>query len=95
VRDAQVVYAHAHRLHPVSRDCFGFFVDSVRRELPRPSLAASGPDMQDPWPQRTIEAEVERINAINRANQQRMTEQLERMAPNTPGSPLGRGRSRP
>ncbi len=33
LREAQLAYAHAHQLDPVSRDYFGFLLDAVRQEI--------------------------------------------------------------
>lgn len=99
VRDAQAIYAQAHRLHPASRDHFGFFVDSVKRELPRPAFVSNAWETPEPSAVRNIDADIDRINAINESNRRRQDELWRRAMPSAPSpfqpSPLGATEGRP
>lgn len=89
LQDAQTMYAQAHRLRPASRDYFGFFVDSVRREATGGTVAAASWKTTEARNSRDLDAELDRINSINAANRRRMAERWQRTLPGVPPQSFG------
>ena len=71
LREAEVAYAHAHRMAPQSGEYLGFLADAVQKEI-GPMRLATGDPRENPRAPRDPMEELRRIEAMNAQNRRLM-----------------------